>query len=222
MARRSSKAAKAAKRERMVGNFRWVICGLLFLATTVNYIDRQVIGILKPTLQAAVWLERDRLRRHRLQLPAGLRDRLVAGGAADRSPRHAHRLSRCSCWCGASPPWRTPKRIATVRLWPWCSAPSAWCMRRRWPGSSRRGLRSASARPATFPRRSRRWPSGSRSKSARLPRASSTRAPTSARSWRRSIVPWITITYGWYWTFIATGAIGFLWYRVVAAAVLAA
>ena len=25
------------------------------------------------------------------------------------------------------------------------------------------------------------------------------------------IVPWITVTYGWYWTFIATGAIGFLW-----------
>jgi MFS transporter, ACS family, hexuronate transporter len=27
--------------------FRWFICGLLFLATTVNYIDRQVISILK-------------------------------------------------------------------------------------------------------------------------------------------------------------------------------
>src|SRR5207245_10375501 len=31
---------------------RWVICGLLFFAATVNYIDRQVIGLLKPTLQA--------------------------------------------------------------------------------------------------------------------------------------------------------------------------
>lgn len=35
-----------------VGNFRWVICGLLFLASAINYIDRQVIAILKPTLQA--------------------------------------------------------------------------------------------------------------------------------------------------------------------------
>ncbi len=34
------------------GNFRWVICSLLFLASAVNYIDRQVIAILKPTLQA--------------------------------------------------------------------------------------------------------------------------------------------------------------------------
>ena len=32
--------------------FRWVICGLLFSAAAINYIDRQVIGILKPTLQS--------------------------------------------------------------------------------------------------------------------------------------------------------------------------
>ncbi len=33
-----------------VGRHRWVICGLLFFAATVNYIDRQVLGILKHTL----------------------------------------------------------------------------------------------------------------------------------------------------------------------------
>src|SRR5215207_4904849 len=33
-----------------VGRYRWVICALLFSAATINYIDRQVIGILKPTL----------------------------------------------------------------------------------------------------------------------------------------------------------------------------
>ena len=32
-------------------NFRWVICALLFFAATVNYVDRQVIGILKNTLE---------------------------------------------------------------------------------------------------------------------------------------------------------------------------
>src|SRR5271169_5994055 len=29
------------------GNYRWVICGLLFFATTFNYMDRQVISYLK-------------------------------------------------------------------------------------------------------------------------------------------------------------------------------
>jgi ACS family hexuronate transporter-like MFS transporter len=31
---------------------RWVVCALLFAATTINYVDRQVIGLLKPTLTA--------------------------------------------------------------------------------------------------------------------------------------------------------------------------
>jgi ACS family hexuronate transporter-like MFS transporter len=33
-----------------VGRYRWLICGLLFLATTVNYIDRQVLALIKSTL----------------------------------------------------------------------------------------------------------------------------------------------------------------------------
>jgi len=32
------------------GNYRWVICALLFLATTINYLDRAVISLLKNTL----------------------------------------------------------------------------------------------------------------------------------------------------------------------------
>src|SRR3982751_5531912 len=34
-----------------VGRVRWVIVGLLFAATAINYVDRQMIGLLKPTLQ---------------------------------------------------------------------------------------------------------------------------------------------------------------------------
>ncbi|AYB35601.1 MFS transporter [Chryseolinea soli] len=43
-----------------VGKYRWVICALLFFATTINYIDRQVIGLLKPTLEQDFgWSETD-------------------------------------------------------------------------------------------------------------------------------------------------------------------
>ncbi len=39
---------------------RWAVCGLLFFATTVNYIDRQVLGILKPVLESDLhWTEAD-------------------------------------------------------------------------------------------------------------------------------------------------------------------
>lgn len=42
------------------GNYRWVICGLLFLSVSINYIDRLVIGILKdPLSQALGWSEVD-------------------------------------------------------------------------------------------------------------------------------------------------------------------
>jgi ACS family hexuronate transporter-like MFS transporter len=33
-----------------VGKYRWTICGLLFFATTVNYLDRQVLSLLAPSL----------------------------------------------------------------------------------------------------------------------------------------------------------------------------
>ncbi len=43
-----------------VGRYRWLICALLFFATTINYIDRQVFGLLKTTLQGELgWNEID-------------------------------------------------------------------------------------------------------------------------------------------------------------------
>jgi ACS family hexuronate transporter-like MFS transporter len=53
----SPEVAAAAQR---VGRYRWVICGLLFAATAINYVDRQMIGVLKPTLQNEFnWSETD-------------------------------------------------------------------------------------------------------------------------------------------------------------------
>ena len=43
-----------------VGRYRWVVVGLLFAATAINYVDRQMIGVLKPTLAAEMhWSETD-------------------------------------------------------------------------------------------------------------------------------------------------------------------
>ena len=38
------------------GRVRWTICAMLFAATSINYMDRQVIGLLKPTLQNNIGL----------------------------------------------------------------------------------------------------------------------------------------------------------------------
>jgi MFS transporter, ACS family, hexuronate transporter len=43
-----------------IGNYRWFIAFLLFAATTINYIDRQIFGLLKPTLEKVYsWTESD-------------------------------------------------------------------------------------------------------------------------------------------------------------------
>jgi ACS family hexuronate transporter-like MFS transporter len=44
----------------MRGKYRWVICALLFSATLINYMDRQILGLLKPVLSKELnWSEQD-------------------------------------------------------------------------------------------------------------------------------------------------------------------
>ena len=45
---------------RRVGRYRWVICGLLFLATTINYVDRNALSVLKTMIEKELgWSEAD-------------------------------------------------------------------------------------------------------------------------------------------------------------------
>jgi ACS family hexuronate transporter-like MFS transporter len=49
----SPSVSTSASINEFVGRHRWTICGLIFAATTINYLDRNVIGLLKPVLSAA-------------------------------------------------------------------------------------------------------------------------------------------------------------------------
>jgi len=52
MSSNSAGAVDSIERVRgRISHYRWVICALIFAATVINYIDRQMIGVLKPTLQ---------------------------------------------------------------------------------------------------------------------------------------------------------------------------
>ena len=60
MASISNDQSVAATGGLSVGRMRWGICALLFFATTINYIDRQMLSVLKPTLEAQYgWSESD-------------------------------------------------------------------------------------------------------------------------------------------------------------------
>lgn len=56
----AAESAAPAAAARRVGRFRWTICLLLFTAATINYVDRQVLGVLKSTLSREIgWSEVD-------------------------------------------------------------------------------------------------------------------------------------------------------------------
>ncbi|MDB5470342.1 MAG: transporter [Caulobacter sp.] len=54
----SATEADSASPSIKVGNYRWLICTLLFAAMVINYVDRQMLGVLKPTLSTEFgWTE---------------------------------------------------------------------------------------------------------------------------------------------------------------------
>ncbi|MGY4495196.1 MFS transporter [Pseudomonas sp. TE3610] len=56
----ASRPQAHAPAKTLTSRYRWTICALLFVAIGINYIDRQMIGILKPTLSAELkWSESD-------------------------------------------------------------------------------------------------------------------------------------------------------------------
>jgi ACS family hexuronate transporter-like MFS transporter len=50
----STAAAVAIPARRSIPHLRWLICGLLFIATTINYVDRQTVSVLSETLQREI------------------------------------------------------------------------------------------------------------------------------------------------------------------------
>jgi len=80
-----------------VGRYRWRICALLLLATTINYIDRQVLGVLAPDLQREIgWNEIEYgyiVMAFQAAYAIGL---LVAGAVIDRlGTRYGYALAIC-------------------------------------------------------------------------------------------------------------------------------
>ncbi len=173
------------------GHYRWMICALLFFAATVNYIDRQVIGLLKPTLQAELhWSEIDYgniVFYFQLAYAIGL----VAVG-------------RVMDWLGT-------RRGFSLAVFLWSAAAVAHAFVRSVFGFSAArfalGLGESGSFPASiktvaewFPRKERALATGVFNSGTNVGAIVTPLA-----------VPWLTITYGWQGAFIATGSIGFFW-----------
>lgn len=174
-----------------ISHYRWVICALVFLATTVNYVDRQVIGILKTTLQKDLgWTEIDYgniVFAFQAAYALGL---LVVGRVIDRLGT---------------------KLGYTLALVFWSLAAMSHAAVRSVAGFSAArfalGLGEAGNFPAAIKSIAEWFPKKERALATGLFNSGSNVGAIVAPL----AVPWLTLVYGWQAAFLATGAIGLLW-----------
>ncbi|WP_260599537.1 MFS transporter [Sphingomonas endolithica] len=173
------------------GNVRWVICALLFFATTINYIDRQVIGILKPTLQGELgWSEIDYgmiVFWFQAAYAIGL---LACGPLIDRVGSKLGYAAAITLWSFAA------LAHALVR------SPSGFSLARFALGLGEAGNFPAAIKSVAewFPKKERALAAGILNAGANV---GAIATPL--------FVPVIAINYGWRAAFVVTGLLGFVW-----------
>src|SRR5689334_14652962 len=193
-----------------VGTFRWVICGLLFLAATINYIDRQVIGILKSTLQAQFgWSEidySDIVFAFQLAYAIGF---IFAGRLMDRVGTKIGFSLALTVWslaavahAGATT-FGPAAAIALGVIGLNYSASVAGFIAARFA----LGIGESGNFPAAIKTVAEWFPRSERAFATGLFNAGTNIGAIGAPA----VVPSITIRYGWQTAFVATGLIGFAW-----------
>jgi ACS family hexuronate transporter-like MFS transporter len=172
-------------------NYRWIVVVLLFFATTINYLDRQVIGLLKPTLEKQFYWSEEDYSRIVMAFQAFYAVGLLAfGGIIDKLGT---------------------KLGYTVSLIVWSLAAMAHALVKSTFGfgavRAALGAGESGNFPAAikvvaewFPKRERALATGIFNSGANI---GAVVAPV--------MVPWILGVYNWQMAFIITGAIGFVW-----------
>jgi ACS family hexuronate transporter-like MFS transporter len=192
------------------GHFRWTICGLLFLAATINYVDRQVIGLLKPTLQQQFgWTEidyADIVFAFQLAYAIGF---VFAGRMIDRLGTKLGFALALLVWSAAAiahaeAPVFGPTVAALLGVVGLTYSGSvAGFIAARFA----LGIGESANFPASIKTVAEWFPASERALATGLFNAGTNVGVLVAAM----IVPWIAYTYGWYWAFVSTGALGLLW-----------
>ncbi|MEO6290140.1 MAG: MFS transporter [Ginsengibacter sp.] len=177
--------------QKTVGKYRWTICSLLFFATTINYLDRSVISLLKPYLEVQFkWQESDYANiviAFQVSYAAGM---LFVGRFID--------------WIGTKMGY-----ALSILAWSFAAMGHALANSTMGFGIARAalGVSEAGNFPAAiktvsewFPKKERAYATGIFNSGSNI---GAVIAPLT--------VPWIAEMFGWEWAFIITGAIGFIW-----------
>ncbi len=172
-------------------NFRWIILALLFFAATINYIDRQVIGLLKPHIENELqWSEADYgfiVSAFQIAYGIGL---LLSGRLLDKfGTRWGYALAIIIWSFGGM------MHAAVRSLWGFAAARAIL------------GLGEAANFPASIKTVAEWFPVKDRALVTGIFNSGSAIGAITAPV----IVTAITLTLNWQWAFVITGALGFVW-----------
>lgn len=171
--------------------YRWRICALLFFATTLNYLDRHVLSILAPELQNEIgWSE-------------------IEYGYIVAAFQAAYGIG--VVLVGKLLDYKGVRILYALAVFLWSLAGMAHAFAGSVAGfvASRfaLGLGEAANFPAALKAVSEWFPAKERALVAGIFNAGSNVGIIMAAL----IVPWIALQYGWQWTFISLGFLGFFW-----------
>jgi ACS family hexuronate transporter-like MFS transporter len=175
----------------VIGKYRWTICSLVFFATTINYLDRAVISLLKPYLETAFhWNSGDYANieiAFKLAYSIGM---VGVGRIIDKLGTKIGYALSTTLWSIAA------MGHAIV------SSTFGFGIARSFLGITEAGNFPAAIKTVAewFPQRERALATGIFNSGANV---GAIIAPLS--------VPFIAEQYGWQWAFIITGALGFVW-----------
>jgi len=174
-----------------IGKYRWGICALLFFATTINYLDRQVLGLLKPMLEKEFsWTESDYgniVMAFSATYALGL---LFFGRIVDAIGTKMGYTVSIIVWSIAA----MAHALAKTTL--------GFGIARAFLGLGESGNFPVAIKSVAewFPKKERALATGIFNSGANI---GAVAAP--------AVVPWLAGTYGWQEAFIWTGVVGFIW-----------
>ena len=184
-------AQRTLKISLKIGHFRWIICALLLLGTTKNYMDRVVLGVLKDTLQHSLgWSEVDYgnlVSAFQIAYALGM---LAAGWLVDRLGTKVGYALAMVLWSLAS----MGTALATSLR--------AFAFSRYALGFGEAAVFPASIKAVTewFPKKERALATGIFNAGTNV---GAIITPL--------VVPWIVARWGWQGAFVGIGALGFVW-----------
>ena len=174
-----------------LGHVRWTVCAMLFVATSINYMDRQVIAILKPTLEHSIGMTEISygyiVDAFQIAYAIGL---LAAGRLIDKLGTRIGYMLVMAVWSVSA----MGHALASTVL--------EFGFARFFLGLGESGNFPAAIKTVAewFPKNERSLATGIFNSGANV---GAILAP--------AIVPWVTLHYGWHAAFLTTGIFSVLW-----------